>query len=293
MVRQLTSKVHPKLRRLGQILARFSIQKDKAKHFPSLLGIKQGDRESLCNYIERFNKTCMDIQSLPTEAAIMGLINGLREGPFSQSISKKYPTSLDEVQERAEKFINMEENAQLGETSKSGNPYRDKDKKKEYRQGEKIKKYHNYTPLRASLVEIYKEVYHTEKIPPARPLKGKRGGGNRKEYCEYHRVRGHATNECFDLKNIIEKLVREGKLDRFLATRDDDQRKRRRDEDTERAERSPRTPERHVHMIHGGFTAGGISKSSRKRRTRLAPSQDTTIPWSSPSYWQTPTYTAP
>ena len=111
---------------------------------------------------------------------------------------------------------------------KIGASYRDRDKeskRKEDRQGEKIKKYHNYTPLRASLVEIYKEVCHTEKIPPARPLKGKRGGGNRKEYCEYHRVRGHATNECFDLKNIIEKLVREGKLDRFLATRDDDQRK--------------------------------------------------------------------
>ena len=125
-----------------KFLARFSIQKDKAKHAPSLLGIKQGNRESLRSYMERFNKTCMDIQSLPTEAAIMGLINGLREGPFSQSISKKYPTSLDEVQERAEKYINMEENAWLGETSKSGASYRDKDKeskRKEDRQGEKIK----------------------------------------------------------------------------------------------------------------------------------------------------------
>ncbi|XLU45784.1 hypothetical protein S245_040598, partial [Arachis hypogaea] len=60
----------------------FSIQRDKAKHAPSLLGIKQGDQESLRSYIERFNKACLDIQSLPTEAVIMGLINGLREGPF-------------------------------------------------------------------------------------------------------------------------------------------------------------------------------------------------------------------
>ena len=85
----------------------------------------------------------------------------------------------------------MKESARLGETSKSGASYRDKDKdskRKEDRQGEKIKKYHNYTPLKVSLVDVYKEVCHTEKIPPARPLKGKRGGGNRKEYCEYHRV---------------------------------------------------------------------------------------------------------
>nr|XP_025607989.1 uncharacterized protein LOC112701452 [Arachis hypogaea] len=64
-----------------KFLARFSIQKDKAKHAPSLLGIKQGDRESLRNYMERFNKACLDIQNLPTEAAIMGLINGLRNTP--------------------------------------------------------------------------------------------------------------------------------------------------------------------------------------------------------------------
>ncbi|XP_057747647.1 uncharacterized protein LOC130966842 [Arachis stenosperma] len=102
-----------------KFLARFSIQKDNAKHAPSLLEIKQGERETLRNYMERFNKTCMDIQNLPTEAAIMGLINGLRERPFSQSISKKYPTSPNEVQERAAKYINMEENSRLGETSKA------------------------------------------------------------------------------------------------------------------------------------------------------------------------------
>ncbi|XP_015959688.1 uncharacterized protein LOC107483585 [Arachis duranensis] len=94
-----------------KFLARFLIQKDKIKHAPNLLGIKQGDRESLRSYMERFNKACLDIQNLSTEAAIMGLINGLREGPFSHSISKKHPTSLNEVQEWAEKYINMEENS--------------------------------------------------------------------------------------------------------------------------------------------------------------------------------------
>ncbi|XP_025679413.1 uncharacterized protein [Arachis hypogaea] len=94
-----------------KFLARFSIQKDKAKHAPSLLGIKQGDQENLRSYIKRFNKACLDIQNLIAEAAIIGLINGLREGPFRHSISKKHPTSLNEVQERTEKYINMEENS--------------------------------------------------------------------------------------------------------------------------------------------------------------------------------------
>ncbi|XP_016164719.1 uncharacterized protein LOC107607261 [Arachis ipaensis] len=135
-----------------KFLARFSIQRDKAKHALSLLGIKQGDQESLRNYMERFNKACLDIQNLPTEAVIVGLINGLREGPFSQSISKKHLASLNEVQEQAEKYINMEENSRLGETSKTSSSYpsRDKDKeprKKEDQPTEKPSKYHNYTPF--------------------------------------------------------------------------------------------------------------------------------------------------
>ncbi|XP_072056308.1 uncharacterized protein [Arachis hypogaea] len=91
----------------------FSIQKDKVKHAPSLLGVKQEVSEYLRDYMERFNKAYFEIQDLHTEAIIMGLVNGLREGPFFQSISKRHPTSLNDVQERAEKYINMEENVRL------------------------------------------------------------------------------------------------------------------------------------------------------------------------------------
>ncbi|XP_015954602.1 uncharacterized protein LOC107478960 [Arachis duranensis] len=302
-----------------KFLARFSIQKDKAKHAPSLVGIKQGDQKSLRSYMERFNKACLNIQNLPIEAAIMGLINDLREGPFSHSISRKQPTSLNEVEKQAEKYINMEENSQFGETSKVGFPYpsRDKDKesrKKEDQPTEKPRKYHNYTPLWVSLVDVYRKICNTEKIPPSRPIKHKRRG-SRTEYCEYHRIYGHPTNEFYDLKNVIEKLAREGKLDRFLANRTDELIKRKRDEEGERAERPPHTLERRVHMINGGFTGGEISKSSAKdtlkkytmlakgighptsllflspKKMPQASSLGMLTPWLLPSYWLTPTST--
>ncbi len=223
--------------------------------------------------MERFNKACLDIQHLPTEAAIMGLANGLKEGPFSQSLSKRYPTSLYEVQERAEKYINMEETSQLRDSSRkeSTYPLRDRDreqKKKEEPNSDKPRKYHSYTPLRVSLVDIYREVCHTERIPPPRPLKHKKAGRDRSEYCEYHKLYGHSTNDCHDLKNVIEKLAREGKLDRYIAEKGEETRKRRRGDNEDRAEQTPRTPERHVHMINGGFAGGGTSRSSRKRHLK-------------------------
>ncbi|XP_025674266.3 uncharacterized protein [Arachis hypogaea] len=144
-------------------LTRFFIQIDKMKHIPSLLGVKQEVGKTLRDYMERFNKTYLGIQILPTEAIIMGLVNDLREGPFSQSISKRYPTSLNEIQQRAEKYINMEENSRLKKPpSRSNLPYyqtRDKErepKKKEEKNVEKPRKYHNYTPLKVFLVDVYR-----------------------------------------------------------------------------------------------------------------------------------------
>ena len=87
-----------------------------------------------------------------------------------------------------------------------------------------------------SLVDVYREICNTEKIPLPRPIKSKKGEGSRTEYCEYHRIYGHPTNECFDLKNVIEKLEREGRLDRYLANKMDEPRKRRRDKEVGRAE---------------------------------------------------------
>ncbi|KAL4372716.1 hypothetical protein AHAS_Ahas05G0009600 [Arachis hypogaea] len=88
----------------------------------------------------------------------------------------------------------------------------------------KPRKYHNYTPLMVSLVDVYKEICHMEKLPPPRPIKHLKAG-SRGEYCEYHKLYGHSTNECYDLKNVIEKLVRDGRRDRFLADRSVDPRK--------------------------------------------------------------------
>ncbi|XP_072089526.1 uncharacterized protein [Arachis hypogaea] len=112
-----------------KFLMRFSIKRDKVKHAPSLLGVKQEIGEPLRDYMERFNKACLEIQDLSTEAVIMGLVNGLQEGLFSQSISKRHSTFLSDVQERAKKYINMKENARLREpTWQPGHSHSSKEK---------------------------------------------------------------------------------------------------------------------------------------------------------------------
>ncbi|XP_015946357.1 uncharacterized protein LOC107471410 [Arachis duranensis] len=164
-----------------KFLMQFSIQNDKVKHAQSLLEVKQEVGEPLRDYMERFNKACLEIQDLSTEAVIMGLVNGLRECPFSQSISERHPTSLNDVQERAKKYINMEKNARLRESSwRSGHSHSSKEKEREPKKKEEVglerpRRYHSYTPLRVSLVDVYRKICHIERLPPPGPIKNKGG----------------------------------------------------------------------------------------------------------------------
>ena len=40
---------------------------------------------------------------------------------------------------------------------------------------------------------------------------------NRNKYCRFHRDYGHDTDQCLDLKQQIENLIRQGKLINFLG----------------------------------------------------------------------------
>ncbi|XP_025678433.1 uncharacterized protein [Arachis hypogaea] len=51
-------------------------------------------------------------------------------------------------------------------------------------------------------------------IPKARQLR-ERTGGNKTLYCDYHRGYGHRTQDCFDLKDALKQVIRDGKPSEF------------------------------------------------------------------------------
>ena len=48
-------------------------------------------------------------------------------------------------------------------------------------------------------------------------MKGDPNKRNKNKYCRFHRDHGHDTDECYDLKQQVENLIRQGKLTHFVG----------------------------------------------------------------------------
>ena len=89
-------------------------------------------------------------------------------------------------------------------------------------------------------------------------LKGDPNKRPRDKYCRFHRDHGHDTANCYDLKQQIKALIRQGKLQRFVS-------KERIDPPQEQAPRRenkrPRPPIGDIRMIVGGTAAAMLNSS--------------------------------
>ena len=104
-------------------------------------------------------------------------------------------------------------------------------------------------------------------------MKGDPNKRNRNKYCRFHRDHGHDTDECFDLKQQIENLIRQGKLSNFLGRDYKDEKLK------AKVEESSRPPLGEIRMIVGGSSTG---QSSRSRKTYLKVVQNVQLSRRSP-----------
>ena len=91
-------------------------------------------------------------------------------------------------------------------------------------------------------------------------MKGDPNKHNQNKYCRFHRDHEHDTDECFDLKQQIENLIRQGKLRNFFGRDYKDEKLK------AKVEESSRPSLKEIRMIIGG---GSTGQSSRSRKTYL------------------------
>ncbi|KAL8154806.1 hypothetical protein AgCh_000241 [Apium graveolens] len=148
-------------------------------------------------------------------------------------------------------------------------------------------KFTEYAKVNAPRSQIWMEIEKDRDIRWPKPLKADPAKLDKSKYCRFHKDVGHDTDDCRQLKDEIEFLIRKGRLNKYTGDggdRNNNGRKifedRRRDQDDQGRNPQPRGPVINtifrgsrprgpvINTIFGGLTAAGLFNNSRKAYAR-------------------------
>ncbi|XP_065635448.1 uncharacterized protein LOC136070057 [Quercus suber] len=245
-----------------------------------LMSIMQREDETLRAYITRFNREVLSIDKADDKILVAAFTNGLRKGKFLFSIYKNDPKTMTEVLYRATKYMSAED-ALLAREDKPRKRERQEDtrqdqERKRLKTGDRRddrrsrpqgRKFTSFTPLNTPVDQVLMQIKDEEALTFPGKLKSDPSKRSRDRYCRFHRDHGHNTSDCYDLKQQIEALIRQGKLQKYV-------RKERTDlppqeQQPRRENERPKPPIGDIRMIVGGTATAGSSKKARKTYLRM------------------------
>ncbi|KAM2627661.1 hypothetical protein TB2_001086 [Malus domestica] len=74
----------------------------------------------------------------------------------------------------------------------------------------------NYSKFSIPIHQILRDIKNEPWFKLPKQSKGDTSKLDHTKYCAFHRGPRHTTNDCYTWKNYLEKLVKEGKVDRYL-----------------------------------------------------------------------------
>ena len=141
-----------------------------------------------------------------------------------------------------------------------------RDQRDEKRSRPPAGRFSNLTSLTTPINQVLIQIKDEGALTFPGKLKGDPNKRPRDKYCRFHWDHGHDTANCYDLKQQIEALIRQGKLQKFVS-------RERTDTPEEQAPRRennhPRPPIGDIRMIVRGTAAAGSSKKARKTYLRM------------------------
>ena len=201
--------------------------------------------------------------------------NGVNSDLFIHKLYEKEPQSMAELVHSTQNFMNAEDAIIAKKRKKDermeGNPARHskqsscpkkgrtEDKKdRDNKKAGPLARNQQYMPLNVPLEQVLMQIKDDPFLKWQEKIRGDPNKRNRNKYCRFHRDHGHNTDECYDLKQQIENLIRQGKLRNFLGREYKDEKLK------GKVEESSRPPLGEIRVITGGNFAGQTSKSKRR-----------------------------
>ncbi|XP_016185698.1 uncharacterized protein LOC107627373 [Arachis ipaensis] len=197
-------------------------------HGSDYLGtIKQGQHESLKDYLTRFAEATMEIPDLDPKVHLHALKTGLRPGKFRETIATTKPRLLEEFRERAAGQMEIEELQEAQKTEEQPTrreeerTFKPPSKKEQKKPFKLTPKFDTYTRFNTKRENIIKEILNAKIVkPPARAGSYQdQRFVDRSKHCAFHQKYGHTTDECLIAKDLLERLAQQGLLDKYVEGR--------------------------------------------------------------------------
>nr|XP_009420911.1 PREDICTED: uncharacterized protein LOC104000553 [Musa acuminata subsp. malaccensis] len=229
----------------------------------TLLALSQHEEETLSQFVTRFATEIRGYPDAHPSLIMQTFLTGLKPSRFFWSLIEKPPATIPEMLQRASQYV-------AGEALVAGR--RADGKKPRIEQTRAItstvalqpRRRPDHPepqlprppplPLNAPRTEIFLQIREKGLLRPPNPVKTTHK--DRSKYCRFHRDYGHDKEDCRDLQNQIEELIRRGYLGHYLK------------EPREATPRPMIPVERHIDVIFGGPAAGGSSSTARKSYAR-------------------------
>ncbi|GKV19153.1 hypothetical protein SLEP1_g29446 [Rubroshorea leprosula] len=175
---------------------KFASQREIKRMATELMQVHQKEGESLRDYMQRFNKATLDIDNVLDTICLSALLHGLKRGRFLDDLLENPPKTWNEEQPpRREEKKKQKINEQWGKPAE-------------------FPKYANYIPLALPRSQILAQIQHWVRRPLP-PLHDSLRA-DKSKHCDYHHVYGHNTEDCQHLKDELEFLARNGKLEGYV-----------------------------------------------------------------------------
>ncbi|KAL2251291.1 UNVERIFIED_CONTAM: hypothetical protein Sindi_2251400 [Sesamum indicum] len=241
--------------------------------FAYLFTIRQMDDETLKNFMGRFNNEVLEVQDLRIDMMVSILIHSLKKGPFASALAKdpqQEPSRGDECHEDNEWARDL--GRSRDKRSKEGKQRSEKDRE---RRGPYLPKYHRYTPLNTTGERVMMLVEKEGLLQRPGKMRDTPAKKNSNKYCRFHKHKGHDTEDCYQLKDEIERLIRQGYFRHLIENRSETgHRSRSRSHERNRKDEAGKSIVRDnaptkgiIHTISGGPIEGDSSRA-RKRYAR-------------------------
>uniref|UniRef100_A0A2N9H4C4 Uncharacterized protein n=1 Tax=Fagus sylvatica TaxID=28930 RepID=A0A2N9H4C4_FAGSY len=207
---------------------------------------------------------------------------GLRKGDFLYELCKDPPETMSELMYEATKHMNAEDALEAMDDpppkrrkeAEDRKPEPSKQKVPKFTETPERKrttappvKFSSFTPLNTPIDKLLLQIQEDPSLRWPGKIRSDPNSRPKNLYCRFHRDHGHLTEECVALKEQIETLIRQGKLQKYVS-RPTNTRPAKPPAQREQAEHNRPGPVGEIRTIVGGPASGGTSRASRKAYAR-------------------------